>query len=126
MHLPTSELGSVIKAGSCFNSTIVPAAGSVLQSPSSYSSSCNRSFSIPIAFLVLLERVLGLLSPPSLRSSIPARVTYFSRFRLVKLLPPSSLPAECIQISIFIATFFREFGYKRFISLAPVRSNSFR
>ncbi|GFW98511.1 hypothetical protein TNCV_3791421 [Trichonephila clavipes] len=81
MHLPTSKLGSVIKAGSCFNSTIVPAASSVLQSPSSYSSQLQqkkkkiRSFSIPIASWCSSNAFLGLLSPPSLRSSTPARVT---------------------------------------------------
>ncbi|GFT74178.1 hypothetical protein TNCV_4081091 [Trichonephila clavipes] len=46
------------------------------------------------------------VKPPSLRSSIPARVTYFCLVFVWPLLPPSSPPAgECIQILIFIATF---------------------
>ncbi|GFU41921.1 hypothetical protein TNCV_3364081 [Trichonephila clavipes] len=89
MHLPTSKLGSVIKAGSCFNSTNVPAASSVLQSPSSYSFQLQkkkkkfRSFSIPIASWCSSNAFFGAVKPPSLRSSTPAHVTYFlSRFRL--------------------------------------------
>ncbi|GFS98803.1 hypothetical protein TNCV_3466231, partial [Trichonephila clavipes] len=96
MHLPTSKLGSVIKAGSCFNSTIVPAASSVLQSPSSYSFQLQKKKIPQLLYsdcvLVLLERVFGAVNPPSLRSSTPARVTYFlSRFRLAassSILPP--------------------------------------
>ncbi|GFU36991.1 PRE_C2HC domain-containing protein [Trichonephila clavipes] len=82
MHLPTSKLGSVIKAGSCFNSTIVPAASSALQSPSSYSSSCKKKkkkktpAASPFRLRFGAPRTrFGAVKPPSLRSSIPARVT---------------------------------------------------
>ncbi|GFW04399.1 transposable element Tcb2 transposase [Trichonephila clavipes] len=40
--------------------------------------------------LVLLERVFGAVKPPSLRSSIPASVTYFCLVFVWPLLPPSS------------------------------------
>ncbi|GFU60650.1 hypothetical protein TNCV_2754111 [Trichonephila clavipes] len=82
MHLPTSELGSVIKAGSCFNSTIVPAASSVLQSPSSYSFQLQKKKKKNSAASLFRLRLgaprtrFGAVKPPSLRSSIPARVTW--------------------------------------------------
>ncbi|GFV63218.1 hypothetical protein TNCV_2662201 [Trichonephila clavipes] len=93
MHLPTSKLGSVIKAGSCFNSTIVPAASSVLQSPSSYSFQLQKKKkkkkkknSAASLFRLRLgaprTRFGAVKPPPSLRSSTPARVTVSRKKKL--------------------------------------------
>ncbi|GFV12459.1 hypothetical protein TNCV_1792381 [Trichonephila clavipes] len=112
MHLPTSELGSMIKAGSCFNSTIVPAASSVLQSPSSYSFQLQKKKKKKSAASLFRLRFgaprtrFGAVKPPflALLHSCPRNVL-LSRFRLAassSILPPAG---ECIQISIFIATF---------------------
>ncbi|GFY33789.1 hypothetical protein TNCV_4595011 [Trichonephila clavipes] len=58
------------------------------------------------------------------RSSIPALVTYFTFVLVWPLLPPSSpLRGSVFRYLFSLILSLREFGYKRFISLAPVQSN---
>ncbi|GFY02183.1 RNA-directed DNA polymerase from mobile element jockey [Trichonephila clavipes] len=124
---PTITTGISVKAGSIFVPPAVASVSFSLQTLFFFIPAAKKKSSIllPTAFLVLLERVLGLLSPPFLRSSILALVTslQFRPRSAALFLQPPPAGGMISDIGLSFHLFLRDSGYKRFISLAPTSSN---